>query len=216
MENKYKLSIVLLIVIAFIFGCTNKNEQWNTDALEDTDDIETLVKTNEQLIQQIEEKKEEIETLEQTIEKLQTENMELKDDILTYKQQIYELEDRMEEERLLRNELDEKAMHLFEAMNEKNHQVIESIVGNNITVNRDLEQLEIDSEQTEQTFPYLTLETVRYVRQANYEFDWEEERFVTEYIMYTGGVKEPFREEIVYLTFEKDLDWQVVSISYIP
>lgn len=204
-----------LLMIAFTIACNNDSGNINTDMLAETDDIQTLIETNEYLVQQLSKEQKEVEALNERIDKLESENLELKDNILTYKQQIYELEDRMTEERLLRNELDKKAKDIFEAMNEKNHHLIESIVANNIRLDHQKDLLEIDSDHGLQSFSYITLKNIDYIRQANYEYDLEKGIFVSEYILSSGG-KEATRDETIYLTFAKQEDWKLVQISYLP
>jgi|SRR5690554_1357906 len=216
MKNASKLIIGVFSLTIFITGCSEEDNYVNSDKLEETDDLQTLIETNEYLIKQLEKEQEEVDELKETIDQLKNENMDLKDNILTYKQQIYELEDQMIEERELRNELDEMAKTIFDAMNQKNHNLLETLIANNIQVSADKEILDIVDDNGKYSFQYLSLSNVYYVRQSDYKYDHEEGSFITKYTLYAASVKGDLQEEEVYLTFKKDGDWKLARISYHP
>ncbi|ADU31241.1 hypothetical protein [Evansella cellulosilytica] len=193
-----------------LVACSNEQTNGAVDYLEDTDDIETLIERNQSLAAQVTNLQEENEQLSSQMENLSSENIELKDDIFNYRQQLLELRDEIEETVSVRNDLDELAADIFIAMDEENHIYLERVVGDNITVNRAESQLLInDSNSFVYSFPYISMDTINYVRQSEYDYNKDENIFTAKYLIYQSANKAQFQE--VTLTFEYDENWKLVA-----
>ncbi|SDZ02916.1 hypothetical protein SAMN05421736_105141 [Evansella caseinilytica] len=204
-----------LILIA-ITACTDGDAD-DLDFMENADetDVETLLAANEKLLEQLEKEKVEADLLKERIQELEEENAVFKDDLLTYKQQMIELEDGYEQELSLRNQLDDMAKNIFMAMDEKNHEFLQNSVADNVIVVPSSEVLETYAPDDQlDTFHYLQLNDVKYIRQVDFFYDKGENRFVTEYFIYSVGDKNPGYNGEVELIFTYEDSWKLSSIKY--
>lgn len=212
------LKIPLLIAGILFFSACSDNEELNEQPMneEAINDLETLITTNEQLVGQLENELKEREQLQEKIQEIQDENVTLKDDVLTYKQHAIELEEKHEEELVLRSQLDEKSREFFQFMHEKNHSELENIVAENITINSESETLEvINEDDISRTFHYLQLEKVIYIRQRSFSYDEEQNKFITEYEFYTESEESFQFDGGIEIVYTKDEEWKLYSIQYV-
>ncbi|WP_096189479.1 hypothetical protein [Evansella halocellulosilytica] len=209
--------IILFFTLPLFTACSDENSSSDLEDYEDyTDsDIDTLISTNENLANQLEQEREQMKEMLDTIDELKEENAQLKDDILTYKQQVIEVDNLRDTERQLRNELDERSKEIFQAMHEVDHVSLEELVGDNITVFSDNETIEIENEEgIVNTFHYLKLDQVNYVRQTLFQYHEEDELFTLEYTFFTAGDKDVRFDFEVILTYKNDDGWKLNSIMY--
>ncbi|PYZ93590.1 hypothetical protein CR194_10525 [Salipaludibacillus keqinensis] len=212
-----KILLITLLFFIVMVGCSNNDPvEPAADSVDNTEDLETLISTNERLVDQLEKELEEKESLFERIQTLEEENMELKDDLLTYKQQTIEIEDRHEKELSLRHDLDYKSREFFQAMHEREHEQVEELTSSSITIDSEAEILHLtDQEGIERSFHYLQLDSVIYSRQRSFSYDHEEEVFSTEYEFYTSSEESMHFDGGVELIFENEEDWKVSSIRYV-
>ncbi|MBU9721867.1 MULTISPECIES: hypothetical protein [Bacillaceae] len=209
--------VLLITVTAIIFllltGCINGDEG-QLEPIEDTGDIETLISTNQQLVQQIESYKDENTSLQEQVKELEEENRSLKDNILTYRQELIEKDNLREEELVTRDYLDELAKEIFQAMNDRDHYFLEGIVAENIQVNANAETLDMHDENGRlyYTFHYISLDSVNYIRQTSFNYDFDEEVFESEYSLTTGDSKDYTFDGGIKLTFIYEDEWRLSSI----
>jgi len=206
-----------IIVCFLLIACSDKNSVEQVDTLNETDDAETLISTNEKLVEQLEKELNEKNELLEKIESLEEENIHLKDDILTYKQKTIELEERYQTELSLRDDLDLKARQFFQYMHELEHEQLEEVVSSNISVESEDEMLKIiGPDGIEQNFHYLQLESTRYIRQKSFSFDHDEQIFSSRYDFYSATSDEKMNlDGGVELIFDYEDDWKVSSIRYV-
>ncbi|WP_416151329.1 hypothetical protein ACM26V_10285 [Salipaludibacillus sp. HK11] len=204
------------IAFFLLMACSDNNTVEQVDNVEDTDDVETLISTNEKLVEQLEKELEEKEKLLDQIQDLGDENMTLKDDILTYKQQAIELEDRHEYELTLRDELDEKARHFFQAMHEADEDKMGDILSSNIVIDSENNILNImDADGLQRSFHYLQLDSVIFIRQTTFSFDHEEEEFLLRYEFYSDDDGKMDLDGGIEIKFVNEEAWNVSSIRYV-
>ncbi|MDQ0256554.1 cell division protein FtsB [Evansella vedderi] len=214
---KKVLFAVVYTGLMLLVACNNGDVVSEAELLEDTDDLHTLIETNEFLVQQLAKVREENEQLKNDLNSLQEENDLLIDDILTVKQQINELEDLQEEKMVIRNELDIMAKEIFQAMNVKNHTKLNQLVASNVTVNSVAATLEIGESETDDmtyTFHYINLDSINYIRQADFHYNREQEIFTAKYELTSTGSKDSYFEGEVILTFSRNSNWKLSSIRY--
>ncbi|MFA9555899.1 hypothetical protein ACERII_01130 [Evansella sp. AB-rgal1] len=196
-------------------ACTTNNGDIEVNSIEDTDDLQKLIETNEYLVQKQSELQEENEALKDRISSLEEENGNLKDDILTYRQQIHQLDNDLREELQIRNYLDELAKDILQAMHERDHSELHKLVHSNVQVNSLDERLEIsDSDNHIYTFHYISLDSVNYVRQVDFEYNKENNMFQSRYTLYSSGGKDMRSDGDILLTFTFDNEWKLYSIMY--
>ncbi|MDG5786804.1 hypothetical protein QA612_04815 [Evansella sp. AB-P1] len=218
---KKVLFTVLTTGLILLTACTNgdaSSEGENIDENvinEETDDLQTLIETNEYLVQEQTRLREENDEYKVQIADLEAENATLKNDILTFKQQINAVEDFRKEELALRRELDELAMDIFKAMDERNHIFLERSVHSNIVINEESDALEIsDTENMSYTFQYITLSPYNYIRQVDFEYDKDEKVFTSRYSFHTTDQKDIQNQGDIIMTFALDSRWKLRSIIY--
>lgn len=213
---KRVLFTVTVTVIMLLTACTNGDVDIEGELIEDTDDIQTLIETNEFLVQQLANVREENDELKEALNDLQDENNMLKDNILSYRQDVNEIENLWKEETAIRNELDQMAMEIFQAMSYKNHLQLESLVdAETITVNGEAETLEVRHEvgsNMTYTFHFISLEPIEYVRQVEFSYNPDEKTFTSKYAFYTDSDKDYSHEGEVILIFTNDGDWKLSTI----
>ncbi|UCZ52053.1 hypothetical protein LGQ02_14505 [Bacillus shivajii] len=208
---------IALIFILMIAACSDENSSGDLEDYENLHDydIDTLISTNEKLVNQLEHEREKNQQLIEQGKEIKEENAKLKDDILTYKQQVIQVENLRDTEQQLRNELDERSKDIFQAMHEADYMRLEEYVGKNIKVNNENEVLQVENDKGEvNTFHLLNLSQVNYVRQTQFEYDPEVDTFVLEYTFFTTGGKGMHYDFEVVLTYLKDGEWKLSSIMY--
>lgn len=212
MKTLFSIMIACFLLIA----CSDGNSVEEIDNLEETEDVETLISTNEKLVEQLERKLEEKNQLQDRIKSLEDENSKLKDDILTYKQETIEIEKRHKIELSLRDELDVKARKFFQSMHEEKHDQLEQAVSSNISVVSKENILNItDPDGIIRNFHYLQLDTVLYLRQSSFSFDHDEQIFTARYELYSDSDNSMIFDSEVELVFVDEDEWKVSSIRYV-
>ncbi|MGJ9382574.1 hypothetical protein [Salipaludibacillus sp. CF4.18] len=214
---KYLKIPLLLIGVLFFAACSENEEPEDLPVNEEAvNDLDTLIATNEQLVGQLEKELKEREQLQERVQELEDENVSLKDDVLTYKQLTIELEENYEKERVLRRQLDEKSREFFQFMHERNHSELENMVADNITVNSESETLELlEDNSISQTFHYLSLEPVIYIRQRTFSYNDDQSEFTTEYEFYTESEESFQFDGGIEIIFKEAEEWKVSSIRYV-
>ncbi|MBU9713843.1 hypothetical protein [Evansella tamaricis] len=204
---------IITSLFILITACSDGAED-DLESIEDTDDIETLISTNQRLVEQVESEREENRVLQERLEDLEAENMSLKDNILTYRQELIEKDNLRTEELTIRNEVDELAKEIFQAMHERNHLYLEELVADNIFVDSNSDRLEIydDEGRLYYTLHYIPLNTVNYVRQKSFQYNQESETFVAEYVLYSADSKDFQLDAGVEMTFVFDGEWKLFSM----
>ncbi len=205
-----------IITCFLLIACSDENAVEEVNNLEETNDVETLILTNEKLVEQLEKELNEKNELKEEIESLKDENINLKDDILTYKQQTIELEERHQTELSLRDDLDLLARQFFQSMHELEHEQLEESVSVDISILSEDEILKImDPDGIERNFHYLQLGSVIYIRQKSFSFDHDEQVFTSRYDFYSESEDKMIPDGGVELVFVDEGDWKVSSIRTI-
>ena len=201
-------------------GCTDDDVPTDADqnidvTIDQTEDLDTLISTNERLVQEVSNERKENDNLKERISDLENENTLLKDDLLTYKQQLIELENFRVQEINLRNDIDAISKNIFQAMHLENYSLLEDMTAENITVSEVNNTLEINGEEEDiHTFHFLQLNTVNYVRQTSFEHNNEENEILSVYTFYSAGGKDVHVDREVVLNFIKEDKWKLKSIRY--
>ncbi|MCD8508500.1 MAG: hypothetical protein LRY73_00355 [Bacillus sp. (in: Bacteria)] len=210
------LFTVVVAGLMLITACTNGDVDIEGALIEDTEDLQTLIETNEFLVQQLANIRGENDELKEALNNLQEETDMLKDNILSYRQEVHEIESLWREETALRNELDELAKEIFQAMSLKNHRGLEKLVDEEtITVNGEAETLEVshgDGSNMTYTFHFISLESVNYARQVEFNYNPNDKTFTSRYAFYTDADKDYSHEGEVILVFTYDRQWKLSSI----
>ncbi|WP_280769348.1 hypothetical protein [Salipaludibacillus daqingensis] len=207
-----------MIACFLLISCSDESSVEQVNNLEDTDDVETLISTNEKLVEQLEKELAEKDQLQERIVSLENENKDLKDDILTYKQQAIELEEMHHFELSLRHDLDILARQFFQSMHEEQHEKVEEVISTDIEVDAEDDTLKItEQDGIERSFHYLQLDSVVYIRQKSFSYDHDDEIFISRYEFYSATEED---EKInleggVEIIFINDVDWKVSSIRYV-
>ncbi|MCR6111454.1 hypothetical protein HXA35_13980 [Bacillus sp. A301a_S52] len=195
--------------VFLILAACNDDDKGSTEKLEESEDLSTLVSTNKKLTEQLEDERKKIEELEE-------ENRRLKNDILTYKQQAIETEEQHEDELALRVEIEEKLLDIFEYMHEKKHDDLQTMLASNVTIDSDLEALNImeDDSGIDRTMHYLQFDPVPYIAQRGFSLV-DDTHYTSDYAMYTltdDGFQYDGGIEVVF-SFEEE--WKLSSIRYV-
>lgn len=180
-------------------------------------DLETLISTNEKLVNRLEDKLEDNRTIREEIEDLEAENLELKEDLLTYRQQTLETEQYVNRLLDTRIEIDDIVRTFFLAMHERNLAELNQMTSERITVDGDRELLTVKpegEEEVERSFHFLQVDTFISMRQIDMDYGRNDDYFHVVYGLY--NLEEEFnRTAVVQIEFIMDEgNWIVDAISY--
>lgn len=212
-----KRTLFSIMIMCFILiACSDENSVEQIGNLEKTEDVETLISTNEKLVEQLEKELKEKNQLQDRMKSFEDENSKLKDDILTYKQQTIEIEERHQTELSLRDDLDLKARQFFQLMHEEEDNQLEQAVSSNISIISEDDILNItDPDGIKRNFHYLSLDSVTYLRQSSFSFDHDEQLFTARYEFYSDSDESSVVAKGVEMVFVDENDeWKVSSIRY--
>ncbi|WP_096435808.1 hypothetical protein [Alteribacter populi] len=215
-----KKMLILLFTTVVLVGCSDDDfSSEDYEEMEESEDIETLIATNERLVNQIEKYSEKNETLKEEADELKVENDQLKSDILTFKQRAHEVEEEKEFELVLRNQMDEKARQYFLSMHNRDHDQLTEMSAENIEANESREVLLISEDDLESTFHYLNINELDFLQIADSEYDKENERYVALYSIYSLDDGDEQDQDVfdgmIELTFQQvEGEWKVTSIQY--
>ncbi|SDN60777.1 hypothetical protein [Alkalicoccus daliensis] len=212
MKMKHLLLAAALISLA---ACAN-NEDGEEAAQQDEErELESLRESEAALAEQLEEERERTSELEERVEDLYEENMQLKDDLLTYKQDLIDRQAEHEQELAERQELDDTARQLFQAMHERDTDLLAELLAEEVQIDSDAELLTFTRDEMERSFHFLQLERVNFVRQRSLEVN--EGEAVAEYEFYDADEEELYLDGAVEVSFEQieENDWSVVYVQFI-
>ncbi|ADH99002.1 hypothetical protein [Salisediminibacterium selenitireducens] len=214
--------LLLLLLALTVTACeTESGENWsaNVDQEEyNEDDLETLISTNEKLVDRLEEKMDENRTLRAEFEELEAENTELKEDLLTYRQQTLETEQYVNRLLETRIEIDDTVRAFFMAMHERNLAELDQMTSDRITVDGERELLVVTgqgAEETDRSFHFLQVDTFISMRQINMDYDRNDDYFHVVYGLYNLEEEAFNRTAAVQIEFIlDDGNWIVDTITY--
>ena len=214
--------LLLVLLTLAVSACeTESDENWshNVDQEEyNEDDLETLISTNEKLVDRLEEKMDENAALREELEELEAENTELKEDLLTYRQQTLETEQYVNRLLETRVEIDDSVRAFFMAMHERNLAELNQMTSDRITVDGERELLVVagqGEEEADRSFHFLQVDTFLSMRQITMDYDRNDDYFHVVYGFYNLEEETFNRTAAVQLEFIlDDGDWIVDAISY--
>ena len=214
--------LLLFLFTLTVTACeTESDENWshNVDQEEyNEDDLETLISTNEKLVDRLEEKMDENMAIREELEELEAENTQLKEDLLTYRQQTLETEQYVNRLLETRVEIDDAVRLFFMAMHERNLAELNQMTSERITVDGERELLVIagqGEEETERSFHFLQVDTFISMRQITMDYDRNDDYFHVVYGFYNLEEEAFNRTAAVQIEFIlDDGEWIVDAISY--
>ncbi|TMW71534.1 hypothetical protein [Alteribacter natronophilus] len=219
-----KLLIPVFLTITLI-GCS-ENDQFAAEEYEpadENDDRETLIATNERLVEQLGKYSEKNEEMQEELEALEEENDKLKNDIITYRQQMHEARDEKEEELALRTEIDQLAGHFFEALHRRDGEKLRDLTADQVEVDMEQEQFTVTPEnQIELSFEFdnLNFSEIEFLSMHEAEYDRSRNRYRAEYsFTVLNDNKGDFETEsrMVEMEFVQNEDgsgtWKIASIQ---
>ncbi|UTR11198.1 hypothetical protein MM300_02370 [Evansella sp. LMS18] len=214
---KKGLGAFIIVCLLIISACTSDETPADTNTINASgnSDLDTLILTNERLVDEVSEERKENDRLSERIAELEEENRTLKDDLLTYKQKVIDQENYRIDEMKLKVTIDELAKDIFHAMHTDDHDLLNELTADNITPVSANSTLEIEEEDGRlQTFHYLKLNSVNYSRQSVFEYNQDDNKFVALYTFYSAEENDVHLITEVQLTFEEEESWKLASIQY--
>ncbi|PYZ97386.1 hypothetical protein CR205_01935 [Alteribacter lacisalsi] len=218
--------LLIPVFLTALIGCS-ESDQFSAEEFEPSDgsdDMDTLIATNERLVDQLGKYSEKNEELKEELESLEEENDKLKNDIMTYRTQFHQARDEKDEELDLRFELDELAGSFFEAVFSRDTARLEELTTDQIEVDDESEVLTVTYDnQLETTLRYDTLEfsQIDFLRLHSAEFDRQNSRYTAQYTFTffrdNKGDTEP-ENRMIEIVFQKEDDvlneeWRIASIQ---
>ncbi|RNA70116.1 hypothetical protein [Alteribacter keqinensis] len=215
-----KKLLVPFFTAMLLVGCSGDDDQLSAEELQEldeTEDIEKLIDTNERLVKQLEQYSGQAETLQEQIDELQEENDRLKNDILTYKTQAYDTEALKDEELALREEIDAISLNFFEAMHKRDHEQLSLLTSDHVETDEENDVIHVRSDkEVIGSFHYMSLNVseLDFLQQTAFEYDSENDHCSVLYTLHSFEHEENDLIRVVELEFEKeDGTWKVSSIQ---
>ncbi|AOM82401.1 hypothetical protein [Salisediminibacterium beveridgei] len=212
----------IFIVAILLTACQNTvNEEeaslnLNDEALNE-EDLDTLISTNEKLVDQLEEKTIINDNLRDEVAELEEENADLREDLLTYRQQTLETEQYVTRYQEVRLTIDEMTRKVFMAMHDRDHVLLDTVTTDQIEPDgdRNLLVIETDEDMT-RSFHYLQIDSFQSMRQMEVDYDRENESVQVVYGLYSVDDESFFRNTTVNLEFihGDNNEWLLDHIAY--